>query len=53
LPTLSCATAGNGLKDPLDQDGYYRLAAGLYTAAEVGAPHQRERLFILAIREGD
>jgi len=30
----------------------YRLAAGLFTAAEVGAPHKRERLFILAIREG-
>ena len=31
----------------------YRLAAGLFTAAEVGAPHKRERLFILGIREGD
>nr|WP_246588121.1 DNA cytosine methyltransferase [Paracoccus bogoriensis] len=31
----------------------YCLAAGLFTAAEVGAPHKRERLFILAIREGD
>jgi len=31
----------------------YRLAAGLFTAAEVGAPHKRERRFILAIREGD
>ncbi|WCR11016.1 DNA cytosine methyltransferase [Paracoccus stylophorae] len=31
----------------------YRLTAGLFTAAEVGAPHRRERLFILAIREGD
>ena len=31
----------------------YRLAAGLFTAAEVGAPHRRERLFILAIREGE
>ena len=31
----------------------YRLAAGLFTAAEVGALHKRERLFILAIREGD
>ncbi|MBM3083586.1 DNA cytosine methyltransferase [Chelatococcus daeguensis] len=31
----------------------YRLAAGLFTASEVGAPHKRERLFILAIREGD
>jgi len=26
----------------------YRVEAGLFTAAEVGAPHQRERLFILA-----
>ena len=31
----------------------YKLAAGLFTAAEVGAPHRRERLFILASREGD
>ncbi|WP_072746537.1 DNA cytosine methyltransferase [Oceanicella actignis] len=31
----------------------YRTAAGLFTAAEVGAPHKRERLFILAHREGD
>jgi DNA (cytosine-5)-methyltransferase 1 len=31
----------------------YKLAAGLFTAAEVGAPHKRERLFILAAREGD
>ncbi|WP_281826166.1 DNA cytosine methyltransferase [Jannaschia rubra] len=31
----------------------YRVAAGLFTAAEIGAPHKRERLFILAIREGD
>jgi len=31
----------------------FKLAAGLFTAAEVGAPHKRERLFILAIREGD
>ena len=31
----------------------YRLAAGLFTAAEVGAPHKRERLFILAHREHD
>jgi DNA (cytosine-5)-methyltransferase 1 len=31
----------------------YRLAAGLFTAAEVGAPHRRERLFVLAHREGD
>ena len=29
-----------------------RLAAGLFTAAEVGVPHRRERLFILAVREG-
>ena len=31
----------------------YRLAAGLFTAAEVGAPHRRERLFVLAHRERD
>ncbi|MFC6688660.1 DNA cytosine methyltransferase [Jhaorihella thermophila] len=31
----------------------YRTAAGLFTAAEVGAPHKRERLFILAHRERD
>jgi DNA (cytosine-5)-methyltransferase 1 len=30
----------------------YRLAAGLFTAAEVGAPHRRERLFVLAHRDG-
>ena len=30
----------------------YAVEAGLYTAAEVGAPHERERLFILAIRKG-
>lgn len=27
----------------------YRVESGIYTASEVGAPHQRERLFILAI----
>ncbi len=30
------------------QDLGFRVAAGLFTAAEVGAPHKRERLFILA-----
>lgn len=29
----------------------YRIKAGLFTAEEVGAPHKRERLFILAYRE--
>lgn len=29
----------------------YSVAAGLFTAEEVGAPHKRERLFILAYRE--
>ena len=28
----------------------YRVAAGLFQAAEVGAPHRRERLFVLANR---
>lgn len=31
----------------------YSVAAGLFTAEEVGAPHRRERLFILAYRNGD
>ncbi len=31
----------------------YRVAAGLFTAAEVGAPHKRERLFVLAERVPD
>jgi|GEM_PF-15491 len=43
FPEVACGLVGMG----------YRLAAGLFTAAEVGAPHKRERLFILAIREGD
>ena len=29
----------------------YRVAEGIFTAAEVGAPHRRERLFILAHRD--
>lgn len=31
----------------------YRVAGGLFTAAEVGAPHRRRRLFILAERMDD
>jgi DNA (cytosine-5)-methyltransferase 1 len=31
----------------------YSVEAGLFTAAEVGAPHKRERLFILARRMDD
>lgn len=31
----------------------FSVAAGLFTAEEVGAPHKRERLFILAYRHGD
>ena len=30
----------------------YKVEAGLFTAAEVGAPHKRERLFILANCQG-
>ena len=37
--------------DDLQQMGY-RVKAGLFTAEEVGAPHKRERLFILAYAEG-
>lgn len=31
----------------------YRVAAGVFTASEVGASHRRERLFILAHREDE
>lgn len=31
----------------------YRVTAGLFTAEEVGAPHERARLFILAVADGD
>lgn len=31
----------------------YSVKAGLFTAAEVGAPHKRERLFILAYRKSN
>lgn len=34
------------------EDLYYRVAVGLFAAAEAGAPHRRERLFILGVREG-
>ncbi len=30
------------------RDLHYKVEAGLFTAAEIGAPHRRERLFILA-----
>ena len=42
---------GEGLVRPdLEQLGY-RTAAGIFTAQEVGAPHRRERLFILAMAD--
>ena len=34
------------------RDMGYKVEAGLFTAAEVGAPHKRERLFILAVAIG-
>lgn len=36
------------VEDELHRMGY-RVATGLFTVAEVGAPHQRERLFILGV----
>ena len=35
------------------RDMGYSVEAGIFTAEEVGAPHQRERLFILAIKLGN
>lgn len=37
------------VREDLEQLGY-GVEAGLFTAAEMGAPHKRERLFILAYR---
>ncbi|MBY3162099.1 DNA cytosine methyltransferase [Rhizobium laguerreae] len=31
----------------------FSVEAGLFTASEVGAPHQRERIFILAVADSD
>lgn len=35
------------------QEMGYRVEAGIFSAEEVGAPHQRKRLFILAIKLGN
>ena len=32
---------------------HYKVAAGIFSAREVGAPHQRKRLFIMAHRSGE
>ena len=50
---------GNHLRQGFEQvanelcDLGYRVAAGLFTAEEVGASHRRERLFILGLAERD
>lgn len=43
-----------GLSEVLGELGRlgYRVRAGIFSAAEVGAPHRRERIFILAYRPG-
>ena len=35
----------------LEEDGY-RTTCGIFSAAEVGAPHQRKRVFIMAVNNG-
>ena len=59
---LSSKLAGEGWADPagtpvllhvlreLERVGY-KATAGIFSASEVGAPHQRKRIFILAYRE--
>ena len=58
---ISAKLAGDGWRDPagtpvllhvlreLERVGY-RATAGVFSASEVGAPHQRKRVFILAYR---
>jgi len=43
-----------GLREVIDELGSmgYRATWGVFSAAEVGAPHQRKRVFIMAHREG-
>ncbi len=59
---VSAKLAGDGWNDPpgtpvllhvlreLERVGY-RATAGIFSASEVGAPHQRKRIFILAHRD--
>ena len=61
---LSSKLTGEGWADPagtpvllhvlreLERVGY-KATAGIFSASEVGAPHQRKRVFILAHREGE
>jgi len=60
---ISAKLAGSGWNDPagtpvllhvlreLERVGY-RATAGIFSASEVGAPHQRKRVFIMACCEG-
>ena len=42
----------NTVISDLEEDGY-RTAWGIFSAAEVGAPHQRKRVFIMALRRSE
>jgi len=38
--------------ETLESLGYSKSACGVYAASDVGAPHQRRRMYIMAVRKG-
>lgn len=61
---ISAKLKGDGWRDPADTPVLlhvlrelervgYRTTAGVFSSAEIGASHQRKRVFILAVGDGD